>query len=190
MAKQNKYHFSGSKTSTGLDQPLHLTKWVTTWILPEALRKKYGNIQVIDEQMLNLSGLDLDKLPSALEQFYKGTKRKFIGTIVDTSVDLTMDFECNVDKTTGEIYPYALFRDWSKICYDAETGTQLPKEDYVGQIVIEVHNLKGTVLRKTEFPIIFPQDKPNEWSLNRVSDEIYKLSMKFHAENGEQKFSK
>ena len=187
---ENKYHFSGSKTSTSKDQPLHLTKFVTTWLLPEALRNKYGNVQVIDEQLQNVGGLDVDKMPDTVEQKYYGTSRKFVGTITDTSITLSMEFECNLDRSTGEIYPYALSRDWAKLCYDAENGLQLEKFDYSGSLVVEVHDLKGKVLRKTEVKIIFPSKPANEWDLNRVNDNIYKLSMEFVAENVEQKFIK
>ena len=188
---ERKYHFSGSKTSTSLDQPLHLTKFVTTWLIPEALVAKYGNrIEVIDEHILDISGLDMDKMPGTVEQKYMGTSREFIGTIVDTKQEWNISFEANVDPQTGEIYPYALFRDWAKLCYDAETGIQAIKADYVGSVVVEVHDLKGKVLRKTTAPIAFPTSTPDEWGLKRTSDDIYKFKMKIKVENGNNAFAR
>lgn len=190
MSEVNKYHFSGSKTSTSLDQPLHLTKFVTTWLLPAVLRKKYGNVAVIDEQLQNVKGLDIDKLPATVEQKYMGTSRRFIGTITDTNINVDMEFECNVDKKTGEIYPYCLFRDWNKLQYDAETGLQTEKVDYAGSIVVEVHDIKGKIIRKVESKIVFPVKSPNTWELNRTSDDIYKLSLQFAFENVSAKYVK
>lgn len=181
--KINRYHFSGSKVSTSLNQPLHLTKFVSTWIIPTALQAKYGNVEVIDEQLQDIKGLDIDKLPATVEQKYYGTSRKFTGTITDTSITVKMTFECNKDAVTGEIYPYCLFRDWNKLQYDAETGLQTEKEDYTGSVVILVNDIKGGTVRKVTVPIAFMTKAVNEWELSRVSDNIYKLSLEFAFEN-------
>lgn len=185
-----KYHFSGQKVSTSLDQPLHLTKWDTFWVLPQALLAKYGSqISILDEMLQDISGLDVDKLPSTVEQKSRGVSRQFIGTIIDTKREITIKFEANVDPKTGNIYPYTLFRDWAKLCYDAETGLQTLKSEYVGSLVVNVNDLKGRVLRKTEPKICFPTKSPDEWGLSRVSDNIYTFSITFKLENMKNSFA-
>ena len=190
MSNDKKYHFSGQKVSTSLDQPLHLTKWDTYWVLPMALRSRYGNqVAILDEMILDIQGLDVDKLPNTVEQKSRGVSREFIGTIIDTKREITIKFEANVDPSTGEIYPYAMFRDWSKLEYDAETGLQTLKSEYVGSLVIDVNDLKGRVLRKTEPKIVFLTKTPDEWQLTRTSDNIYTFSITFKLENLKNKFA-
>lgn len=190
MSNKKKYHFSGQKVSTSLDQPLHLTKWDTFWILPEALRARHGvQLAILDEMIQNIDGLDVDKLPNTIEQKSRGVSREFIGTIIDTKKDITIRFEANVDPTTGNIYPYTLFRDWAKLCYDAETGLQSLKSEYCGSLVVNVNDLKGRALRKTEPKIVFPTKSPDEWKLSRVSDDIYTFTITFKVENVNNKFA-
>lgn len=190
MANDKKYHFSGQKVSTSLDQPLHLTKWDTFWIIPEALRARYGQqVSILDELIESITGLDADKLPSTVEQKSRGVSREFIGTIIDTKKEITIKFEANIDPTTGNIYPYTLFRDWAKLAYDAETGLQTLKSEYVGSLVVNVNDLKGRVLRRTEPKIIFPTKSPDEWGLSRVNDQIYTFTITFKIENTKNKFA-
>ena len=63
LANQGKdYHYSDSKTSTSLNDPLFTTKFTTTFILPPALRAVYGT-QLISEQLKKVGGLSVDKMP-------------------------------------------------------------------------------------------------------------------------------
>jgi hypothetical protein len=182
MAK-NRYHYNGSKTATSKDQPIHLTKWVTVWVLPDALRKKYGNVAIIDDQLQKISGLDSDKMPAMVEQKVFGVSRKFVGSVTDTNITINMDFEVNKDGKTGEIYPFCLFRDWNKLQYDFETGLATEKVDYCGSIVIENHDLKGNVLRKVNAGVIFMEKAIPNWDLDRNTEKIYKMSLGFVIEN-------
>lgn len=185
-----KYHFSGQKVSTSLDQPLHLTKWDTFWVIPLALRAKYGDqVAILDEMIQDIVGLDVDKLPNTIEQKSRGVSREFIGTMIDTKREITIKFEANIDPKTGNVYPYTLFRDWAKLQYDAETGLQTLKSEYVGSMVVNVNDLKGRVLRKTEPKIVFPTKSPDSWGLSRVSDNIYSFTITFKIENVTNKFA-
>lgn len=176
------YHFKNSRASTKLDEPVWLTKFFTTWILPDALRSKYGNVAVIDEQLKKINGLNADKLPETISQAYRFHKRRYAGSVVETNIDLDMLFEVNVDEN-GLVYPYNIFKDWCKLIYDPNTGNMSIKKDYVGQITIQIHTKAGKVLREVYIPIIFPIDPPNAWDLEFANEAHYELSMKFAAEN-------
>ena len=162
-------------------EPVYLTKFVTTWILPTPLQSLYG-AEVIVEQIKKIDGLDFDKIPSAVDQAYRFHKRKYAGSVVDTSVELSMDFEVNVDES-NRMYPYNIFKAWGKLQYDFMTGNMSLKKDYTGSVTIEIHNKVGTVLRNIYVPVIFIAGNLNAMSLDYTSEAHYKSTVKFIAEN-------
>ena len=177
------YHFSGSKTAMSLDEPLFLTKFLVTFILPQALQSRYGT-QVLTEQCTKITGLNLDKMPDPVEQNNRGVSREFIGTIADTKVHAKMTFSVNVSKD-GTPYPLNILRDWAGLCYSYNTGTQTLKRDYSGQCIIEIHAKDGTLIRAIKFPIFFPMTPPNEIDLDSTQDNIYEAELEFICENGQ-----
>jgi len=182
MAKEKyQYHFSGSKTSTSKDEPLFLTKFRATFVLPAPLQAKYG-AEVLSEQLRSVGGLSTDKLPEVVEQFYRAHKRRFLGTVVETDIDLDLVWEVNVTRE-GVTYPYNIMRDWCKLGYDPMTGYQTIKEDYTGKLTLEIHNKLGQILKKVYFPIFFPITPPGQFDLEYASEGQYELAMTFAGEN-------
>lgn len=175
------YHFSSSKVSTSLDEPLYKTKFLVTFVLPPALRAKFGT-KMMSEQLIKMGGLTADKLPESVEQHFRYNSRRFIGSVVDTKIDVDMMFEINVNKG-GIIYPYNVLREWSYLGYDPQTGFQGIKRDYVGSCTVDVHEKGGQVLRKFYFPIFFPVKPLNEIDLNYTEEGIFQLNSVFAAEN-------
>jgi hypothetical protein len=137
---------------------------------------------MISEQLIKMGGLTADKLPETVEQHFRFTSRRFIGSVVDTKIDVDMLFEINVSKA-GIIYPYNVLREWSYLGYDPQTGFQGIKRDYVGSCTVDVHQKDGQVLRKFHFPIFFPVKPLNELDLNSTEEGIYQVNTVFAAEN-------
>lgn len=177
------YHFKNSRTSVNKDEPVFLTKFIATFVLPEALRQQYGS-EVMTEQIKRVGGLTTDKLPEPVEQAYRFHKRRFIGSVVETNVDVEMEFEVNQDEN-NVMYPYNILRDWVRIGYDSNTGFQGLKRDYSGSSTIEQHDKVGNVLRRYYFPIYFPITPPNEMELAYLDEAIYSLTITFAGENHE-----
>lgn len=175
------YHFQNSRTSTSKDEPLYLSKFTCSWVLPEPIRAIHGT-ELITEQLKSINGLDVDKMPDTVEQAYRFHKRRFAGTIVDTDVNLTFAFECNVSEN-GAIYPYNVFRDWTRLIYNPANGTQVKKRDYTGSVTIQIHEKDFRVVRKIFVPIIFPTAPLPAMDLDYQSDEIYTFELEFAAEN-------
>lgn len=175
------YHFSTSKVSTSLDEPLYKSKFLATFILPVSLRPKFGT-QLMTEQLIKIGGLAADKLPETVEQHFRYTSRRFSGGVPDTKLDVDLTFEANVSKA-GIIYPYNVLREWSYLCYDPQTGFQGIKRDYVGSLILDVHGKNGVVLRKFYFPIFFPIKPLNDIDLDYTQEGIYQPTMTFAAEN-------
>jgi len=177
----NTYHYTGSRAATNKDEPFFLTKYIVTFVLPEALRAKYGG-ELLTEQINTIGGLGLDKIPEATEQLYRSNLRRYPGTIIDTTIDLEMGFAVNVDNN-NIAYPYNIIRDWVKLIWDPATGRQMPKRDVIGSCTIEMHNKLGDVLRNIYFPIIFPITAPEAFELDYNTEAIYELSVTFAGEN-------
>ena len=176
------YHFKNSRASVRQDEPVYLTKFITTWVLPAPLQAKYGG-EVILEQIKKIGGLTTDKLPAeTVEQLYRFHKRRYAGTVVDTNIDLDMTFEVNVDEN-NVMYPYNIFKDWSRLIYDPHTGFQSLKKDYTGSATIEVHNKIVDVLKNVYFPLLFPTAAPNTFDLEYNTEAIYELALTFAGEN-------
>ena len=183
MNDSKQYHFSGSRVNTSLDEPLYLTKYHCSIVLPEVLQKKYGSPDLLLEQMLKIDGLDLDKMPGTVSQKYRYNDRTFLGTIVDTKVQLSFDFEVNVNPDTLVPYPYDLLRDWCRLCYDPNTGLATLKKDYAGSCTIDITNKIGQLIRHVDVGIFFPVSQLPAWNLNFTTEAIYKIAgMKFQAE--------
>lgn len=182
MAKEKyQYHFSGSKTSMSKDEPLFLTKFRATFVLPAPLQAMYG-AEILSDQLLKVGGLSVDKLPGVVEQFYRAHKRRFLGTVTETDIDLDLAWAVNVTKE-GVTYPYNIMRDWCKLGYDPLTGYQTIKEDYCGKLTLEIHNKLGQILKKVYFPIFFPITPPDAFDLEYKTEGHYDLGMTFAGEN-------
>lgn len=176
------YHFNNSRASTNKHEPVYTTKWVSTFVLPPPLQPIYGAI-LLSEQIKKVGGLSLDKLPSSEnEQFYRFHKRRYAGSVVDTTIDLDMTFEVNVDENLI-MYPYNILKAWSRLIYDPQTGFQTLKKDYTGSLTLEVHNKVGAVLRTMYFPMIFLSKPVKDWSLEYNTENIYECDCSFAAEN-------
>ena len=175
------YPFNQSRAFNQNDEPIYLSKFILTMVLPQPLREIYGP-ELITEQVRRIGGLETDKLPEAVEQGYRFDKRRYLGGVPDTNVDIEMEFEVNRD-ASGAMYPYNIFRDWAKIGYDFNTGFQGVKEDYIGSATIQMHDKAGQVLREWFCRVIFPIVPPNAMDLEYLNEAIYTLTLTFAAED-------
>lgn len=175
------YHYKNSRTSTSNDEPVYLTRFVCTFVLPEVLRPIYGT-QALVEQIKRVGGLETDKLPETVEQAYRFHKRRFLGSVVETNVDLEMEFDVNVNDS-NVMYPFDVLRAWQKLGYDPNTGAMTIKRDYVGQLLLELHDKLGNVLRRWFFRTIFPIVPTSGKELNYLEEAIYVPTMTFAVEN-------
>lgn len=176
------YHYESSRASVSKDEPVYTNLYRVTFVLPPPLRSIYGT-EIITEQIKKISGLDLDKIPEPVEQKYTHISRQYAGASVDTKVNLTMEFEINVDGNTKMMYPYAPIKAWGRLQYDPSNGYMGLKRDYTGSCKIEVHMKDGTVIRRVDVPVLFLAKNLNGWDLDRQETGIATLEAEFVAEN-------
>lgn len=175
------YHFESSRASVNKDEPVWTTKFVTTWVLPDPLKPIYGT-ELIVQQIKKVDGLNLDFHPGIKEQKHRAHPRYYLGTQPDLKVEMEMEFEVNVD-AKRVMYPYNIFKAWSRLGYDPQNAYQAMKKDYTGSLTIEIHTKGGDVLRKIYFPIIMLSKALSGWNLEYANEGIYTLKASFLGEN-------
>jgi hypothetical protein len=165
------------------DEPAFLNRFKVYIDLPEALRSKYPNREIWIEQVKKISGLETDKHPgTGAEQRFEFAQRRFPKSLPEsTTVDLEMEFECNINDQ-GEFYPYNVFQDWSYSIYDPRTGAMGLKKDVVGSMEVLWFRKDGKVFKKYVFPEIWVSEALNAPELDYTSEDIFVLSVKFAAD--------
>lgn len=166
-------HFRSSKASVNNWEPLYLNLFDASLVFPAAV----GTGEFVMENLLKVDGLDTDKVPGAVTQIFKGAQRSYAAGIVEeTFVDITLDFEVNLNDANSA-YVYKALKKWCNLIYDPSTGAMSLKKDYVGgPLIISVHNKAGEVYRQWKFPRIFPITNISAMSLDYSSGtEIFKI---------------
>lgn len=174
------YHYKNSRISQSNDEPVYQSLWLATFILPEPIRAVH-DASLLQEQLVNVSGLDTDKMPDTVEQKYRFSSRRFAGAVVNTAIDLSMTFETNVN-ANNQMVPYNILRDWSRLIYDPATAAHGLKRDYVGKLTLELHDKAGQVLRKWHFPEIWVSSALNAMDLDYTNESIHQISINFAAD--------
>jgi hypothetical protein len=138
-----------------------------------------GGGNLLLEQVKKISGLEVDKNPGVVEQYYKFAKRRYAGARPETTtIDMTVDFEINLNDANS-MYVFKTLRQWSDVIYNPLTGAQGLKADYVGSAVVTIFNKKGQIFRKLRMPSVFPMSPISPMEFDYQSQEIYSISITF-----------
>ena len=151
--------------------------------LPEALRADFGQDEaLITEHVQKIEGLEaLHKTAETTTQKFMGTTRTFIkGSVDDTSAQISVTFALNLRNGTDN-FIYKLFKAWSRLGYDINTGEKSLKKDYLADwLRVKVANRAGDVFEDVIFKDIMisgPIEGPGTYDYN--SDEPVELTVKF-----------
>ena len=166
-------HYKNSKASMNNFEPLFLAHFEVILTPPPAI----SNWQLVMENVTKIGGLNTNKYPEEVEQLFKGTKRRFVGGAnTDTSVDISLDFEVNLNDNNSA-YVFKALRQWTDLAYDPLTGRMGLKKDYIGgPMVCSWFNKQGDIHRQWKFPTIFPiQALPTQEELSYDDNGIFKI---------------
>lgn len=151
--------------------------------LPDPLRVQFANDEaVITEHVQKISGLDaLHKAPATSTQSFMGTTRTFVQPRVDgTSAEISVEFSLNL-RNGVDNYIYKLFKAWSRLAYNINTGERSLKKDYCAEwMKISIANPAGDIYREIVFKDIMiagPVEGLGELDYN--SSEPQPLTVKF-----------
>lgn len=166
-------HFTSSKRSMDLDEPLYLnlfTVAIQSSDLPAGLGASDEDINIILEGVRSVSGLTTQPGVAPVIQKYKQAERGFAGSAPSqTHLQVTMNFELNLrrDGDTNDNYTYKFLRKWHDLIYDPQTGRMAIKKNYVcRRMVITMQDKEGIPYWQWTLHNVFPSAGLQEPALN------------------------
>ncbi|NBO21963.1 hypothetical protein EBU94_01285, partial [bacterium] len=166
-------HYRNSRAAMNKFEPVYLSQFEIQLTPPPAV----ASWTLVMENVLKVSGVDINKLPAVVEQKYKSAKRTFAGGMNDATVaDVQLEFEVNLDDANS-MYVYKALRQWTDLIYDPLTGRMGLKKDYTGgPMIINYFNKNGDIFRQVKFPVCFPTTPLPVIESDFSSNEIYKVA--------------
>lgn len=179
-------HYRNSKAGMNKLEPVYQSQFEVLLTPPPAV----GGWDLVMEQVTKVGGLEVNKQPEIVTQNYKFAKRSFAGgTIGDTTVTISLDFEVNLDDANSA-YVYKALRKWCDLVFDPLTGRMGIKKDYAGgPMIVNFFNKNGDIYRQLTFPTVFPATAIPAFGIDAeyTSNEIYKITgMSFKADYWEE----
>lgn len=171
-------HFRNSRAAQELYEPVYLNLFTIQIQLPEAIGSDLENTNLLLENVINIGGLKSHKFPaSPVGQNYKWAARRFAGAKPsETTMDLTIDFEVNLDRTPSA-YVLKTLRKWCDLVYDPLTGRTGIKRDYVAEwMLITMYDRAARPFWQWKCYYVFPMTALPEPVLNYTSEELYKIT--------------
>jgi len=151
-------HYTNSQAAIQLYEPVYLNQFEVIINTPAGVQQLPGlnGELILTQQVKAISGMTVDIQPAGpVEQFYKFATRRYAGgEPSQTDMDLTMEFEVNLNETNS-MTVYKTLRQWSDLIYNPLTGAMGLKRDYVGSMVISIFNKQGDVFRRIRIPVCF-----------------------------------
>lgn len=166
-------HFRNSQAAMNKFEPVYLSQFEVLLTPPPSV----GGWDLCMEQVLKVSGLEVNKQPAAIAQKYKSATRSFAGGAVDdTSITVSLDFEVNLDDSNS-MYVYKALRKWCDLIYDPLTGRMGLKRDYCGgPMIINQFNKNGDIFRQLKFAMVFPVSALPVMDVDFASNDIYRIA--------------
>ena len=166
-------HYRNSKASMNKFEPVYNSQFEITLQPPPAV----SDWALVMEQVLKVGGVEVNRVPGVVEQKYKSAKRSFAGGIVeDTTVDVTLDFEVNLNESNS-MYVYKALRKWCDLIYDPLTGKMGLKREYTGgPMIINYFNKNGDIFRRLTFPVCFPTTPITAIDSDYSNNDIYRIT--------------
>jgi hypothetical protein len=166
-------HYRNSKAAMNKFEPVYNSQFEVLLTPPPAV----GGWELVMENVTKIGGLEVNKVPTVVEQSYKFAKRSFAGGIIeDTRISITLDFEVNLDDANSA-YVYKALRKWCDLIYDPLTGRMGIKKDYAGgPMIVNMFNKNGDIYRQLTFPTVFPITAITPIELDYSSNDIYKIT--------------
>lgn len=174
-------HFNNSKISTALMEPIYKNFFTVQIDLPSALGYDDNGTNLFLEEITKVGGLNTHKVEQAVTQGYKFAQRSFAqGKPNETTVDITLDFEVNLDYSNDNRpsnFLIKTIRKWTDLIYDPLTGRSGLKKDYVAdKMIITMQDRAGTPFWQWVFYNVFPTTGIGDPGLDYNSTDLLKVT--------------
>jgi hypothetical protein len=172
-------HFRSSRASTELYEPVYLNLFTVQIELPSGVGATPESTNLLLENVQKIGGLVSHSFPTSLvSQYYKWAVRRYAGGKPEkTSMDVTLDFEVNVDRTPSA-YALKTLRKWCDLVYDPLTGRTGLKADYVAPwALITMYDRAARPFWQWKLYNIFPMSALPAPDLDyQTGDTVYKIT--------------
>jgi len=171
-------HFRNSRASQELYEPVYLNLFTVQIQLPDAVGSTPENTNLMLENVQTIGGLKSHKFPGSLAtQYYKWAARRFAGAKPsETTMDLTLDFQVNIDRTPSA-YVLKTLRKWCDLVYDPLTGRTGIKADYVAPwMLITMYDRAARPFWQWKCYNVFPMTALPEPALGYQAEDLYTIT--------------
>ena len=179
-------HITNSQAGVNRQEYVSKALFQVDFTIPEALRAEFGQFEaVLTEHVQSIDGLDaLHRTPELTEQKFMGTTRSYILPLPDsTSADITVVLSLNLLNGVDN-FIYRLFKAWSRLGYNINTGERALKDTYVADTMrIQVANRIGDVYEDIVFKDVMlngPVEGIGDY--NYTEGEPLELTIKFRSD--------
>lgn len=175
-------HYRSSKVSTSMYEPIYHNLFTVQMEPPAGLglTGQSEEVKVILEGLRQVSGLDTSQSSGEVKmQKYKMATRSFAGAMPKTYIDVTTDWELNLQYENGypQNYTWKFLRAWNDLIWDPLSGRMGLKVDYVApSMTITIHDRAGTPFHQWILYNVFPTQNLNEPQLTYESDDLWKIT--------------
>jgi hypothetical protein len=171
-------HYKNSRASQELFEPVYKNYFTIQISLPPGLGSSEENTNLLLENIKKISGLESNSFPSGtVGQKYKWAERRFAKPTPDkTTMDLSLDFEVNLNKTPSA-YVLKTLRKWNDLVYDPLTGRTGLKVDYVAPwALVTLYDRASNPFWQWKLYNIFPMSAIPAIELDYNASDIYSIS--------------
>lgn len=171
-------HFKQARASQENYEPVYLNLFTIQIELPAGVGSTPENTNLTLENVQAIGGLKSHSFPaSPIAQYYKWAARRFVGAKPsETTMDLTVDFQVNIDRTPSA-YVLKTLRKWCDLAYDPLTGRTGLKADYVAPwMLITMYDRAARPFWQWKCYNVFPMTSLPEPALGYQSEELYAIN--------------
>ena len=130
-------------------EPVYKNLFEITFIMPTILQAQ-GRDPIMMLQQATSIDLNLTEDIERATQRFKYSTRKFVTTPSDTSKDITIKFNVNVNEK-GAMETWNALKAWYDLVWNSQNGVLHYKADIIGTLVVNEHDRKGLVLRRVTY---------------------------------------
>lgn len=176
-------HYKNSKAGMEQYEPVYMNLFQVSLIPPPGVT--VWDKELIIENVVKISGINVEQNPTPVTQTFKGHKRSYAGSYVEnTFIDIDITFEVNVNNDNS-MYVYKALRRWCDLVRDPLTGAMTPKLTYASKqslLTIHLYKKNGDIIRTWIIPSVFPSAPITNMSLDYTAGSIFQITFKLRAD--------
>lgn len=142
-------HFTTIQSHSENWEPVYKSLFEITFDLPPILgRTTQDGILMLE----NATSVSLPLTPDieTKEQRFKYSTRAFVTLPSKTTFEFDIKFNMN-ENDKSAVYTWNVLKAWYDLVWNSQTGEAHTKREIVGNIIVNVHNKKGKIIRRVTY---------------------------------------